>query len=60
MWLAAAYAQEDMTDEAEWEVEQILTLNPDFSLKHIQKAFPFKNTGDLQHFLQGLSKAGMK
>jgi len=60
VWLAAAYAQADMIDEAEWEVEEVLTLNPDFSLLRLREAFPFKDTEDRQHFLQGLSKAGLR
>lgn len=60
VWLAAAYAQSGNQEEAEWEVEEVLTLNPDFSLERIAWATPFKDSKDLEHFLEGLRKAGFR
>lgn len=59
VWLAAAYAQSGDIEEARWEATQVLTLNPGFSRVRIQKAFPFKNPADREHFLDGLRKAGL-
>ena len=59
LWLAAAYAQSGQIDDAEWEADQVLMLNPDFSMEQIKKVFPFKNPDDLEHFLSGLRKAGL-
>jgi adenylate cyclase len=59
VWLAAAYAQAGKTDEAEWEMDQVLTMNPEFSLRRMQKTFPFKDAADREHFLAGLRKAGL-
>ncbi|MEN8133313.1 MAG: winged helix-turn-helix domain-containing tetratricopeptide repeat protein [Pseudomonadota bacterium] len=59
VWLAAAYAQAGEIEEAEWEVDQILMLNPDFSLQRIQQAFPFKDPTDLERLLDGLRIAGL-
>ncbi|MCP4409079.1 MAG: hypothetical protein GY807_15245 [Gammaproteobacteria bacterium] len=59
VWQAAAYAQAGDIDEAEWEADQVLTLNPEFSLAHMQEAFPFSNPQDLEHFLEELRKAGL-
>ena len=59
VWLAAAYAQSGNIDDAEWEVDQIHTLNPDFSLERMQQTFPFKEPADREHFLDGLRKAGL-
>jgi len=59
VWLAAAYAQSGDIEEAKWEATQVLTLNPGFSRVRIQKAFPFKNPADREHFLDGLRKAGL-
>lgn len=58
VWLAAALAHAGRIEEAKWEVEQVLALNPDFSLAAIADVFPFKNKADADHFLEGLRKAG--
>ncbi|MBI3575288.1 MAG: adenylate/guanylate cyclase domain-containing protein [Gammaproteobacteria bacterium] len=60
VWLAAAYAQSGNQKEAEWEVDQVLALNPEFSLKRIAWATPFQDSKDMDHFLKGLRKAGFK
>ena len=59
VWLAAAYAQAGISDEAEWQADQILTLNPDFSIERMRETFPFKDTTDLEHFEAGLYEAGL-
>ena len=59
VWLAAAYAQHDMMDDAGWEVDQVLMLNPEFSIQRMQDTFPFKYKDDRQHFLAALQKAGL-
>ena len=58
VWLAASYAQAGQADDAAWEVEEVMTLNPDFSVEGIAESFPFKRDSDLEHFLTGLRKAG--
>jgi adenylate cyclase len=59
LWLASAYALSGRQNEAEWELDLILIKDPDFSLKHIQQAYPFKYSADLGVFLDGLRKAGL-
>lgn len=59
LWLAAAYAQAGMKDDAEWEVEQVLTTNPQLSMERIRSSYPFTNSSDLEHFVAGLIKAGI-
>jgi len=59
VWLAATYAQAGRVGDAQWEIEQVKTNNPEFSLESIKRAVPFKNPKDMDHFLDGLRKAGV-
>ena len=59
LWLAAAYAQAGRTSDAEWELDLVLTKDPELSIKRIQQAYPFKYSGDLKIFLDALRKAGL-
>ena len=59
LWLAAAYAQVGRVDDAEWEMEQIQAANPDVSLKRVRNTYPFTNSADLAHLVEGLRKAGL-
>ncbi len=59
MWLAATYAQLGLMDEAEWEAEELLALDPDFSLRHIVRGLPFKNPAHLETIIGALRKAGL-
>ncbi len=46
-------------DQAEWEAEELLALDPDFSLRHIVKGLPFKNPAHLEKIVGALRKAGL-
>jgi len=59
VWMAAAYAQAGDVDSAQWEAEQILTMDPNFSLKRIEGTLPFKDPADRDRVLEGLRKAGL-
>ena len=59
VWLAAALAQAGQPVDAEWEIEQVLAVNPEFSLEHARTTYPFRRRADLEHFLNGLRKAGL-
>ena len=60
VWLAAALAQSGNIDEAKWEGEQIMADNPHFSIDRMTQSFPFNNPADLDIFISGLQKAGLK
>ena len=60
VWLSAAYGQAGQLEDAAWEADEVMTLNPDFSLKNMSEAFPFKNPEDRDHFFAGLRKAGFE
>ncbi|MCG6867944.1 MAG: winged helix-turn-helix domain-containing tetratricopeptide repeat protein [Gammaproteobacteria bacterium] len=59
VWQAAALAQTGALDDAAWEADQVLALNPGFSWERMQETFPFKSQEDREHFLDGLKKAGL-
>jgi adenylate cyclase len=59
VWLAATYALSGREDDARWEAEQVLTLNPEFSAERVSKAFPFKESADRERFQAGLRRAGL-
>ncbi len=60
IWLAATYAQSGNVEDAEWEIQEVLTANPEFRLDRLERAFPFSDPADLEHFMEGLRKAGLK
>ena len=60
IWLAAAYAQSGRIEDARWEVEQILLLDPGFDYKRLHEIFPFKDPKDRERFLDALRKAGLQ
>ncbi len=59
MWIAAALAQAGSEDRAEWEVMELLVLNPDLRLARLEFAFPFKDPLERDAVLHGLRKAGL-
>jgi adenylate cyclase len=59
VWLAASLAQAGDVEAAQWEGEQIMASNADFSLQRMAQAFPFKNPDDIENFLSALELAGL-
>jgi adenylate cyclase len=58
--LAASYAQLGRLDEARAQAAEALKLDPDFSIATFTKTQSYKNPTDLEHYLDGLRKAGLK
>jgi adenylate cyclase len=58
-WLAAAYAAAGRMEEASWEVQEIMVLDPDFTLTHVRKAFPIRDARYRDRFLSDLRRAGL-
>jgi adenylate cyclase len=59
LYLAAAYAQAGRGTEAHAEVEDILERDPDSSITRWGYVQPYKFPADLEHFIDGLRKAGL-
>ncbi len=57
--LAAAYGQLGRADDAEWQTLEILTLQPDYSLKLESERRTFFTGADHERFIEGLRKAGL-
>jgi adenylate cyclase len=58
--LAGTYSLLGRDDEARAEAEEVLRLNPKFSLESFAKASPFKNQTQLDRFIEALRKTGLK
>jgi len=56
--LAACYGHLGRTDEAKFESQEALKINPNYSLKNRRTVLPFKNDEDFQRLEEGLLKAG--
>lgn len=57
--LAASYVQAGRLDDAEWEAEQIIVLNPSETVTHTKQSYPVFDEKLKQRFLQDLRKAGL-
>ena len=57
--LAASYGMAGRIDDAEWEAEEVLTLQPGFTLADSLRRTPYKNRDDLARWIEGLRKAGL-
>ena len=59
LWLAAVYARLGRDDDASWEVDQVLTLEPEFSIDYWVKTRPYLRTDQRQQLVEGLRLAGL-
>jgi adenylate cyclase len=59
--LAASYTQLGRMDEARVHVKEILKINPKFTLSRFRTTLQkvFKNETDIEHYIDGLRKAGL-
>jgi adenylate cyclase len=58
--LAVVYAELGRDQEARAEVAEILRISPEASLERWRERMPYKNQIDMERFIAGLQKAGMK
>jgi adenylate cyclase len=58
--LAATYSLSGRDEEAHAEAEEVLRINPKFSLEYYAKTLPFKNQAQLDRYIEAMRKAGLK
>lgn len=58
-FLAACYSSINRQAEATAEAEQVLKLNPKFTLESYAKTLPYKNKADIERYISALRKAGL-
>jgi len=59
LWLALTYQKLDQPEDAEWEIDKVLTLDPDFSIQYWMKTRPYKNPEHRAQLFEGLSELGL-
>jgi TolB-like protein/predicted Zn-dependent protease len=59
LYLSAAYIELDRREMASAHVEEVLKINPKFSLENFAKFNRFKNNSDFESYLASLRKAGL-
>ena len=57
--LAATWGQMGRIEEAEWEVEEALTLLPGITLSQRLEIVPYKRQIEIDRYIDGLRKAGL-
>ena len=57
MWLVATYANAGKIEDAAWELEELMTLNPSFSVKSIERSIPFRDVTVRDRLVNGLHLA---
>jgi len=59
LFLAASYAYTDRIEDAEWEIDELVVVNPALSLDRIGDYVPYEHSADLEHLAAALEKAGL-
>jgi adenylate cyclase len=60
LFLAASYAHADRMEDAEWQLLEVLTVNPDLTLARIGRVGEgYAKDADLDHLIEGLREAGL-
>jgi TolB-like protein/Tfp pilus assembly protein PilF len=59
MEIVAVYALLDRQEEAEAGAKKLLAMNPNFSVKRVSKALPYKNQADVKPIADALRKSGL-
>ena len=57
--MIAVYGLLGRTDDAEWEIEELLAELPDFSVAEEEKRTRYQRPEDRARYVEGLRKAGL-
>jgi adenylate cyclase len=57
--LSCAYTQSGQLEEARGEAAEVLRINPRFTIERWKRLAIYRNPEDVEHFLDGLRKAGL-
>jgi adenylate cyclase len=58
-YLASLYGHTGRHDEARRLWQELMALNPDYSIEHTLRVLPYRNPATLEQFVAGLRKAGL-
>ena len=58
--MAASCGQLGRMQEATNELKELLKLMPGMTADDVRKQVPFKRTGDMERYIDGLKKAGLE
>jgi len=59
-FLAASYSSLGRETDSAAAVNEVLRINPKFSLESYAKTLPYKNKADIELYIAALRKAGLK
>ena len=60
LYLTATYSASGREEEARHQAEELLRLDPSFSLEQVAEVWPIKDEAELERFIADLRKAGLK
>jgi adenylate cyclase len=58
--LIASYGQLGMVDDAEWELDELLVVRPNYGIAVAREEVLYRRPEDTERFITGLSKAGLE
>lgn len=59
MFMAAALAHMGRIEEASWEIEELLLLEPDFTIDAVPSVAPYEEQATIDRLIEGLRQAGL-
>jgi adenylate cyclase len=59
VYLAATYGETGREEEGRRVADEVLRINPKFSVEPYAKRLPYKNRDDIKRIIEGLNKAGL-